>query len=390
MRGRATGNVFNFADAGDDDDLETPVLRTGKVHIYNSLVDSIEVKPFRILKVDVQFTMAPILKSIAAKWSPIESMDSSCIPIIVYNIPMIETNPQISVYEQGEWTDKGRYEAAVSFDEDVEWIKKKKDYILPVCYVRYFYCLHQDYLIFISHKEQQPTFLPALSVSSSLGPTGTAPPETGMSTPPSVTGSPFKDKMIASFSIPLELTNHSDANLGYAWQKYKACLMAVKTCNMLWDTGKLRAVFDRKPTQADIVSIFKGKTQWHLTYSKAFPKLSGYPTMVSWLEDSDDKLSDIELWGIWKPAYAFSDLLEWLANGGEGLNREETEAGSDIGETQKAKGKGKGNGKGKGKGKGEGKGKGKGKEKEKEKEKEKGKGKEKEVTGQKKKKSKVV
>ena len=59
MRGRATGNVFNFADAGDDDNLETPVLRTGKVHIYNSLVDSIEVKPFRILKVDVRFLWHP-------------------------------------------------------------------------------------------------------------------------------------------------------------------------------------------------------------------------------------------------------------------------------------------------------------------------------------------
>ena len=107
MHGCATRNVFNFADAGDDDNLETPVLRTGKVHIYNSLVDSIEVKPFWILKVNVQFSMAPILKSIAAKWSPIESMESSCIPIIIYNNPIIETNPQISVYEQGEWTDKG-------------------------------------------------------------------------------------------------------------------------------------------------------------------------------------------------------------------------------------------------------------------------------------------
>lgn len=72
--GHATGNVFNFADAGDDDNLETPVLRTGKVHTYNSLVDPIEVKPFRVLKVDVQFSMAPVLKSIAKKWSPIESM----------------------------------------------------------------------------------------------------------------------------------------------------------------------------------------------------------------------------------------------------------------------------------------------------------------------------
>ena len=73
-RGHATGNVFNFADAGDIDNLETPVLRTGKVHIYNSPVDPIKVKPYRIFKVNVQFSIAPILESIAAKWSPIESM----------------------------------------------------------------------------------------------------------------------------------------------------------------------------------------------------------------------------------------------------------------------------------------------------------------------------
>ena len=71
--GHAVGNVFNLADA--DDDHEDPlVLRTGKVHIYNSLVDPVAVKPFCTLKVNVQFSMAPVLKSIAEKWSPIESM----------------------------------------------------------------------------------------------------------------------------------------------------------------------------------------------------------------------------------------------------------------------------------------------------------------------------
>ncbi|KAF8225623.1 hypothetical protein L208DRAFT_1305591, partial [Tricholoma matsutake] len=109
------------------------------------------------------------------------------------------------------------------------------------------------------------------------------------------------------------------------------------------------------PTQADIISIFKGKSQWHLMYSKAFPKLSGYPTMVSWLEDSDDKLSDIALWGISKPVYTFSDLLEWLANGGEGLTKVETEAGSNMEETQKGKEKEKEKKREKRKGKGKGK-----------------------------------
>ena len=213
--------------------------------------------------------------------------------------------------------------------------------------MRHFYSPHQDYLIFISHQEQQPAF-PALSVSTPLGSTGTTPPDTRMSTPFSVTaphllmgsshtGSPFKDKIIASLGIPVELADHKEVNLCYAWQKYKAYSAAVKTCNMLWDSGKLREAFDQKPMQVDLISIFKGKSQWHLMYTKAFPKLSGPPTMVSWLEDSDDKLSDIELWGVLKPAHAFSHLLEWLVNGGEGLTKGKTEAGSDMEKKKKKK-----------------------------------------------------
>lgn len=186
----------------------------------------------------------------------------------------------------------------------------------------------------------------------------------------------------------MELTDHKDVNLGYAWQKYKACLAAIQTCNLRWESGELKNVFDRKPTQADIISVFKGKSQWHLTYSKAFPKVSSYPSMVSWLEDHPDKPSDLDLWGISKPAYLFSDLMEWLANGGEGLNGQESETDSD--------GKGKDKGKKKGKDKGRNKGKGGGrnladKDKEEKKaggSKDKDKGKGKETTGGKKKKSK--
>ena len=56
-----------------------------------------------------------------------------------------------------------------------------------------------------------------------------------------------------------------------------------------------------------------------MTYSKAFPKLADYLAMVSWLENSDDKLLDLELWGVEKLMYGFSDLFEWLDNDGVGL-----------------------------------------------------------------------
>ena len=59
--------------------------------------------------------------------------------------------------------------------------------------------------------------------------------------------------------------------------------------------------------------------------------------IVFWLENSDDKLSDIKLWEVSKPIYTFSDLLEWLANGEEGLTMTKTETKSDIEEKKKTK-----------------------------------------------------
>ena len=169
--------------------------------------------------------------------------------------------------------------------------------------------------MFILHQEQEAVIL-APSIPSTATIPSTAIPDSkptfSMST--SSIGSPSKDKLIASLDIPVELTDHSNINLAYAWKKYKACLKATSTCNSLWGSRELRQVFGRKPTQADIISIFGGKTQWHLTYGKTFPKLADYPAMVSWLENSDDKLSDLELWGVEKSVYGFSDLLtmmEW-------------------------------------------------------------------------------
>ena len=146
--------------------------------------------------------------------------------------------------------------------------------------------------------------------------------------------------MISFFNILVKLTDHKDINLGFAWQKYKACLEAIKICNVLWESKQFRDIFDRKPTQADIIDIFKGKTQWHLTYAKAFSKLSDYPDMVSWLENSNDRLSDIELWGVEKSAYGFADLLEWLGNDGIGINQKEKGKGKEK-KKEKRKGKGK-------------------------------------------------
>ncbi len=79
-RGRALGNTFNIADASDYEmDLDLSLAIPGKVYIYDSTSDLMEldpntVKPRRILKTDVSRTIAPVLTKLARKYSPIRSM----------------------------------------------------------------------------------------------------------------------------------------------------------------------------------------------------------------------------------------------------------------------------------------------------------------------------
>jgi len=38
-------------------------------------------------------------------------------------------------------------------------------------------------------------------------------------------GSSYQNKIITALHIPVELADHKDINLGFAWQKYKACTL---------------------------------------------------------------------------------------------------------------------------------------------------------------------
>jgi hypothetical protein len=78
--GRALGNSFNIADAPEYEmDLDLSLAIPGKVYIYDSTSDLMELdpntmKPQCILKTDVSRTIAPVLTRLARKYSPIHSM----------------------------------------------------------------------------------------------------------------------------------------------------------------------------------------------------------------------------------------------------------------------------------------------------------------------------
>jgi hypothetical protein len=119
-----------------------------------------------------------------------------------------------------------------------------------------------------------------------------------------------------------------------AWLLIKHAILYKKQANC-------RAFLTESLHRLTLLEFFKGKTQWHASYAKAFPKLANYPKMVAWLEDHKEKKSDKDLWGIAKKTYGFSELLKWLANDGNGLDI------SDSSEVESIKGKKKQSVKGK-------------------------------------------
>lgn len=62
--------------------------------------------------------------------------------------------------------------------------------------------------------------------------------------------------------------------------------------------------------------------------------------MVMWLNEDDDRMPDIDLWGIKKAEYNFGDLAMWLRNGG--LLDVESDGGFKDEKTKGRKGKDKG------------------------------------------------
>lgn len=80
LRGRAHGNVFNFADARDvlDQDPQHVMASRGRVYIYTSplnptTLDPEQMKPMATVKVTTSQTITPMLQQVTRRFSPVRS-----------------------------------------------------------------------------------------------------------------------------------------------------------------------------------------------------------------------------------------------------------------------------------------------------------------------------
>jgi hypothetical protein len=114
------------------------------------------------------------------------------------------------------------------------------------------------------------------------------------------------------FQIPDHLLRDSDKierGLHLYYKKYKACLSALSLSESMASAGKWAI---RKPSDTEVVELFIGKTMWHDKLKKTFSRVSKYPEMLKWLNEEEDGLPDIDVWGEEKTLFTFKDLKSWL------------------------------------------------------------------------------
>ena len=123
------------------------------------------------------------------------------------------------------------------------------------------------------------------------------------------TSSSSKEAILALLWIPTHLCDRSDHSLHISYQKYKAHLKATQAYERMvadgsWTGNKLHAV--------EFIELFVSKSFWHSHVRKYFSKISNHPVMVEWLENGEDRLSDLDLWGVEKSSYTLKNLDAYL------------------------------------------------------------------------------
>jgi hypothetical protein len=73
LRGRAHGNVFNFADADAQVEPATQDSIMGKVHVYKTHDEPSASKPYMTMKQEVTGNLGPVLTNLASLYSPVKS-----------------------------------------------------------------------------------------------------------------------------------------------------------------------------------------------------------------------------------------------------------------------------------------------------------------------------
>jgi hypothetical protein len=107
----------------------------GRVHVYTTHGNPDDSNPYMMLKHEVTNHLGPILKKLfhPSKVSLFKYLFSS-----ILLCQSLEQNQCVFVYEDNLWAIKGRYEAVVDENEEVDWSVINHQFVLKllcVCFI---------------------------------------------------------------------------------------------------------------------------------------------------------------------------------------------------------------------------------------------------------------
>jgi hypothetical protein len=123
-----------------------------------------------------------------------------------------------------------------------------------------------------------------------------------------------------------------DGELHISYLKYQTALQAVATMAKMVKDGEWQG---KKLAELDVVDLVISRSMWYSHYKILFPKTSrNHPDMLNWLKETADAPSDLEIWGMEKGIYRFSDLTQWLqGKEEEGIGKGKGKISAKMGKT---------------------------------------------------------
>jgi hypothetical protein len=138
---------------------------------------------------------------------------------------------------------------------------------------------------------------------------------------PSTLSSLHKEALLTYLGIPTELPSMGPATLRTAFYKYNIIIKAMKSMTKLGNNKAwIQHLEDSgvepgwAPVYVDLINMFIAKSQFYSGWQGSFIRVTIYPGMKAWLEDSPDSPSEEDVWnGIVKTEdhYNYVDLAKW-------------------------------------------------------------------------------
>jgi hypothetical protein len=101
-----------------------------------------------------------------------------------------------------------------------------------------------------------------------------------------------------------------DAGIKVYYAKYQAFLKAMDIMGTKFKEGLWPA--PKMINRTTLIELFVSKSMWHSHVNYYFKNIADYPEMQMWLDGADGAPDDLELWGVKKSTYYFTDLAAYL------------------------------------------------------------------------------